>query len=157
MAGEYAAMRASDEDRARVQSHLNEAFAEGRLDQQEWDERATALVSAVTYGDLDRLTADLPSRYIGTQLAKPPLPRQQTSGLATAALVCGLCGFVFGFPASIAAIILGHKARRQIVMIGEQGSGRAQAGLILGYVGIAIALVGVLAVAFASSAPALHR
>ena len=114
MAGEYAAMRASDEDRARVQSHLNEAFAEGRLDQQEWDERATALVS-------------------------------------------GLCGFVFGVPASIAAIILGHKARRQIVMIGEQGSGRAQAGLILGYVGIAIALVGVLAVAFASSAPALHR
>lgn len=147
-AGDYAAMRASDDDRSRVQAHLNEAFAEGRLDQQEWDGRATALGSAQTYGDLDKLTADLPQRYIGTQLARPQPERplqQRTSGLATAALVCGLGQLVIGFPAGIAAIILGHKARRRIRQTGEQGDGLAVAGLILGYLGVVgLVLIGLL-------------
>src|SRR5271165_3742928 len=94
-AHDYAAMRASDADRARVQALLNDAFAEGRLNQQEWDERATALASAGTYGDLDKLTADLPRP--GAALAPQPqqqlLLQQGTSGLAIAALVCGLGQF----------------------------------------------------------------
>ena len=53
------AMRASDDDRSQVQSVLNDAWAEGRLTQQEWDERATALGGPVTYADLASLTADL--------------------------------------------------------------------------------------------------
>ncbi len=66
--GNYGAIRASDNDRWRVQSRLNDAFAEGRLDRDEWDLRATALSGAVTYADLDRLTADLPRPYV------PPPP-----------------------------------------------------------------------------------
>lgn len=144
-AGDYAAMRASDNDRSRVQAHINDAFAEGRLDQQEWDERATALATALTYGDLDRLTADLPQRNIGTQLVQPQPVQQSTSGLATAALVCGVGQLVVGFPAGIAAIILGHKARRRIRQTGEQGDGMAVAGLVLGYLGVVgLVLIGLL-------------
>jgi hypothetical protein len=68
----------------------------------------------------------------------PPAP--PTNGLAIAALVCGVGGFVVGF-SFIPAIICGHLARRQIRQTGEQGAGLALAGLILGYVGIALFVV----------------
>jgi hypothetical protein len=77
--------------------------------------------------------------------AYPPAP--PTNGLAIAALVCGVGGFVIGL-SFIPAIICGHIARRQIRQTGEQGAGLALAGLILGYVGIALfaALVAVFIV-----------
>lgn len=53
-------------------------------------------------------------------------------------MVCGIGQLLVGLPATIAAIILGHKARRQILKTGEQGGGMAQAGLILGYVGLGL-------------------
>jgi hypothetical protein len=65
----------------------------------------------------------------------PPAP--PTNGLAIAALVCGVGGFVIGL-SFIPAIICGHLARRQIRQTGEQGGGMALAGLILGYVGTAL-------------------
>ena len=138
------AMRASDDDRSQVQSVLNDAWAEGRLTQEEWDERATALAGRVTYADLARLTADLPSAFIVPQpqptavspyWPQPVVSQRGTNGLAIAALVLGLAQFAVGFPAGIAAIILGHKAQQRIKQTGEQGSGLARAGLILGYLG----------------------
>ena len=82
-AGNYGgAMRASDHDRSRVQSVLNDAYAEGRLTHEEWDQRATTLASAATYADLDRLTADLPARHPGMQVSPAPqawLPQSQTA------------------------------------------------------------------------------
>jgi hypothetical protein len=151
--GDYASMRASDHDRWQVQMHLNEAFAEGRLTQEEWDERATALASARTYGDLDRLTADLPRPRAELALPQParlPSPQRRANGLAIAALVCGLGQLVMGPVATVAAIGLGHKARRQIQVTGEPGDGLARAGLMMGYVGLTVAVIGVLAVAFVS-------
>ena len=58
-----------------------------------------------------------------------------TNGMAIASLVCGLLGFVTCV-SSIAAIILGHIARKQIRESGgrQQGDGMALAGLILGYI-----------------------
>jgi hypothetical protein len=140
------AMRASDDDRSQVQSVLNEAYAEGRLTREEWDERATALAGPVTYGDLAKLTADLPNGFIIPQpqpqptaivpyWPQPVATQRGTNGLAIAALVLGLAQFAVGFPAGIAAIILGHKAQQRIKQTGEQGSGLARAGLILGYLG----------------------
>ena len=70
--------------------------------------------------------------------AYPPAP--PTNGLAIAALVCGVGGFVIGL-SFIPAIICGHLARRQIRQTGEQGAGMALAGLILGYVGTALFIV----------------
>jgi len=138
-------MRASDDDRWRVQSVLNDAYAEGRLTQQDWDERVSALAGAATYGDLDKLTADLPVPYASPQLPAGPPP---TNSLAIASLICGVGQLVAAFPAEIAAIVLGHMARRQIKRTGEQGNGMALAGLILGYVGT-IGLVLLVLVFFA--------
>ena len=142
-------MRASDDDRAKVQEVLNGAFAEGRLTQQEWEQRANELATAKTYADLDRLTADLPGHSLVPQYAPPgPLKPwqapQRTNGLAVAALVCGIGQLVAFWPATILAIVLGHKARREIQRTGEQGDGLARAGIILGYVGLGLTLLAVL-------------
>jgi uncharacterized protein DUF4190 len=63
----------------------------------------------------------------------------RTNRLAIAALCCGIA-FLF-FPAAIVAVILGHPARREIRRTGEHGRGLATAGLILGYVGLALLIV----------------
>jgi type IV pilus assembly protein PilA len=62
----------------------------------------------------------------------------QTSGKAIAGLVCGL--FLFAFPLSILAVILGHLSVSEIRKSAGRlkGEGIAIAGLILGYVGVAI-------------------
>jgi hypothetical protein len=159
------AMRASDDDRRRVQDVLNEAFAEGRLNQQEWDQRVGQLAGAATYAELDRLTADLPGAYPGPRYdvaqrsQTQPVPglvgQPPTNRMAIAALVCGIGQLVAFFPAGIAAIILGHQARRRIRETGEQGDGLALAGLILGYVGTVgvLLLVLLLVVGFAATSP----
>lgn len=60
----------------------------------------------------------------------------RTNGMAVAALVCGIAGLsVLPWIASVAAVVLGHVARRQIAERGEAGSGMATAGLVLGYLG----------------------
>jgi hypothetical protein len=163
-AGNYGGdMRASDHDRSRVQSMLNDAYAEGRLTQEEWEERATTLAGAATYSDLDRLTGDLPARYPGTQVSPAPhawppqVQTQHTNGMAIAALVCGIGQLAVGLPAGIAAIILGHQARKRIRITGEQGDGLARAGLILGYIGtVGLALLIVLVILLVSVASSSH-
>jgi len=54
-----AALRASDADRGVVHDLLTEAFADGRLDREEYDERAAATLQARTLGQLPPLVADL--------------------------------------------------------------------------------------------------
>jgi hypothetical protein len=54
-------IRASDQDRDAVAQRLQQAFAERRLDDDEFDERMRAALTARTGTDLDKLTADLPT------------------------------------------------------------------------------------------------
>ena len=54
------AIRASDQDREGVVTILREAYTEGRLTLDEFDERTSAAYSARTWGDLLDLTDDLP-------------------------------------------------------------------------------------------------
>jgi hypothetical protein len=54
------AMRASDQDREQAAQRLQAAFAEGRLDDAEFDTRMRSALTAVTHSDLGKLTADLP-------------------------------------------------------------------------------------------------
>lgn len=87
-----------------------------------------------------------PVSRTGVPIAPSPAPAPSyrlagtppTSGKAIASLICGLFGFLL--PASIAAIILGHfslsEIRKSAGRIG--GAGIATAGLVLGYIGIAI-------------------
>jgi DUF1707 SHOCT-like domain len=68
-------IRVSDADRERVTARLQENFAEGRLNQDELDERISAALNAKTFGDLRPLTADLPGPVPAPpQPAPPPRP-----------------------------------------------------------------------------------
>lgn len=53
-------MRASDGDRDRVAAALREHVAEGRLTIDEFNERLEQVYQSRTYGELARLTSDLP-------------------------------------------------------------------------------------------------
>jgi hypothetical protein len=53
-------IRASDHDRDAVVATLRDAFSEGRLTLDEFQERTTAAYAGRTWGDLRELTADLP-------------------------------------------------------------------------------------------------
>jgi uncharacterized protein DUF1707 len=53
--------RASDRERDAVVQRVQDAFAEGRLDDVEFDERTRAALTARTHADLDALLADLPA------------------------------------------------------------------------------------------------
>jgi hypothetical protein len=54
-------IRVSDQDRDAVAQRLQAAFAERRLDDDEFDDRMRAALTARTSADLDALTADLPA------------------------------------------------------------------------------------------------
>lgn len=53
-------LRAADVDRAFVAERLKSALDEGRLSLSEYDERLQHTYAAKTYGDLDKVMADLP-------------------------------------------------------------------------------------------------
>ena len=75
----------------------------------------------------------------------PPPP--QNSSNATVALVLGICGFVVcPLVCSILAIVFAKKAYTEIDYSGGRigGRGMAQAGLILGWVGVGMCAVGLL-------------
>jgi hypothetical protein len=59
--GPSPAVRASDRERDAVLQRVQEAFAEGRLDDTEFDQRMRAALTARTHADLDQLLADLPA------------------------------------------------------------------------------------------------
>jgi len=64
--------RASDRERDAVVQRVQDAFAEGRLDDVEFDERTRAALTARTHADLEGLLADLP--------AAPEAPRAAAAG-----------------------------------------------------------------------------
>src|SRR5262249_57392202 len=66
--------RASDRERDAVVQRVQDAFAEGRLDDAEFDERTRAALTARTHADLDALLADLPAVPSAPGPA-PALPR----------------------------------------------------------------------------------
>ena len=75
-----APLRASDADRNVVHAVLTDAFADGRLDREEYDERAAAALHARTLGELPPLVADLvPERPLLP--AKVPLSTLSTEEL----------------------------------------------------------------------------
>jgi hypothetical protein len=57
-------MRASDLDRDAVVATLRDAYTAGRLTLEEFDERTTAAYASRTWGELRKLTEDLPAQPI---------------------------------------------------------------------------------------------
>jgi hypothetical protein len=156
----YARMRACDADRERTADLLRTAFVEGRLSQEELDERLGRVYTARTYGDLAAQTADLPL-HRPLPMPSPRVVPTTTNGMAIGSFVCGLLQVCsFGLTA-IPAVILGHSARRQIRQTGQPGDGLAIAGLVLGWVGLGlfvllvVCLVTITATAVTHGVPAV--
>jgi hypothetical protein len=80
----------------------------------------------------------------------PPQPSLPTSGLATASLVAGIAGFVM-LPvlASIVALWAGYAARKETRSQPPRasGDGMATAGIVMGYIQLALAGIAALCVA----------
>ena len=77
-------LRAADVDRSYVADILKKAVDEGRLSLSEYDERLQQTYSARTYGDLDKITVDLPrpSRRSAVQPATGVQPPVSPGGWA---------------------------------------------------------------------------
>ena len=68
-------IRASDVDREVVVATLRDAYTAGRLTLEEFDERTSAAYASKTWGDLRKLTEDLPSQpVLGTDVPGRRLP-----------------------------------------------------------------------------------
>jgi hypothetical protein len=65
-------MRVSDAEREAAAAELQEHFASGRLDQDELNDRLSAVFAAKTRGDLNALFTDLPSSGHGWASASAP-------------------------------------------------------------------------------------
>ena len=80
----------------------------------------------------------------------PGYQPRRTNGLAIAALVCGICGFLYLIPA-ILGIIFGIRALRQTKRDGTDGRGMAIAGIVTGSVWIGFVLLITIAISIAAS------
>jgi hypothetical protein len=119
-----------------IRDHLWEALRE-----------APAGDKAAVHNELERLG---PPEEIAAAAADPPPPGQavavfsQVNGLAIASLLLAVLWFA-GIGA-VLALVFGYRARRQIEnSAGRQtGSGLATAGIILGWIGVAILVAGII-------------
>jgi hypothetical protein len=137
----HATMRASSADRERAVDVLKAGFAEGRLTQDEYNDRMGRAYSARTYGELAALTADLPAGASPLPPAAWPVPAYQppasgTNSMAIASMVLGVAEFFTAGLTAIPAVICGHIARRQMKLSSQRGDGLATSGLVLGYMAI---------------------
>ena len=133
----HSSMRASSADRERAVDVLKAGFAEGRLTQDEYNDRMGRAYAARTYGELAALTADLPAGPLPVW----PVPAYQpppagTNSMAIAAMVLGVAEFFTAGLTAIPAVICGQIARRQMKETSQRGDGLATGGLVLGYMAI---------------------
>jgi Domain of unknown function (DUF1707)/Domain of unknown function (DUF4190) len=128
-------MRAATADRERAVDVLKAGFAEGRLTQDEYNDRMGRAYAARTYGELAALTADLPAGPLPVWpvAAAPPAG---TNSMAIASMVLGVAEFFTMGLTAVPAVICGHIARRQMRMTQQRGEGLATSGLVLGYMAI---------------------
>ncbi len=128
----YGHMRASTADRERTIDVLKAAFAEGRLTQDECEERAAQAFTSRTYAELAALTADLPVGPLGPPALEmpgysPPPESRPVNRLAIASLMIALMPVI-----PVLAVLTGLIALGQIHERGERGAGVATAGIVIG-------------------------
>jgi hypothetical protein len=134
---------------------LKEHYVTGRLSREEYDVRLGQLLTASTYAQLDGATLDLAPRMQYPD--RPAVPtRAKANNLAVAAIVCAVLQPVSAMATTIPAIVLGHLARGQIKRSGEAGQGMATWGLALGWAGLGIVVLFVLAIVVGIGAAVAH-
>jgi len=72
-------------------------------------------------------------------------PAPKTNVLAIISMIAAILGFVWILPfiGSLGGAIMGHISLNQIKRTGEGGRGMALAGVIVGWIGVAIAVIGI--------------
>jgi uncharacterized membrane protein len=139
-------LRASQADRERAIDVLKAAFAEGRLDQEEYTDRVGLAHASRTYDDLGALVADLPVGPFGTlapapapaagPLPPPPVPapparlrlppRTSMTPLVIAALIAGIMVPTIAIPvlAVVACVTLARSgpARERRIRLAVAGA-----------------------------------
>jgi hypothetical protein len=149
-------MRVGDSDRDRTVDLLRAAFAEGRLDLDEFTERMEAAYASKTYAQLAALTADLPTGQTAIiQPAAAPAElasagesapavaeaRPPVSRLAILSVILAVIGIASDGVASILAVVLAFLAAASIEKTGYRGMRLATAGLVFGVIGGVIGLM----------------
>lgn len=79
-----AGLRASDADREQVADQLRHASAEGRLHDDELEERLGTALSARTYGELEAVVSDLPTQSLEHPTRSGARARRRGTALALA-------------------------------------------------------------------------
>jgi hypothetical protein len=152
-------LRASHADRERAIDVLKAAFAEGRLDQDEYTDRVGLAQASRTYADLGALIADLPVGPFGTlapapspaagPLPPPPVPappaglrlppRTSMTPLVIAALIAGIMVPTIAIPvlAIVACVTMARSGPRR-----ERRVRLAAAGVILALLVVATVYLG---------------
>ena len=132
-------MRAATADRERTVDVLKAGFAEGRLTQDEYNERMGRRLRGPHLrraGRADGRPARGPAAAAWPVPAYQPPPPGGTNSMAIAAMVLGVAEFFTAGLTAIPAVICGHLARRQMRQTAQRGDGLATSGLVLGYMAI---------------------
>ena len=146
----YRQLRAAQADRERAIDVLKAAFAEGRLDRDEFAERVSEVHASKTYGDLAGLTADLPVGPLGElpvakwPVALPPVAAGTNATKYPPASVFAVLSFLFGlvtviFAGAVVAVLPALICG--LVALPDTGSG-GKRGRWMAVSGIVIALAG---------------
>ena len=100
-----AGLRASRADRERVIDLLKAAFAQGRLDRNEFDARIGQALASRTYTELAAITADIPAELTGALPRRPPVRARRRIPFNTA-VTGGACMAGLVNVGMIAAILI---------------------------------------------------
>ena len=100
-----AGLRASRADRERVIDLLKAAFAQRRLDRNEFDARIGQALASRTYAELAAITADIPAELTGALPRRPPARARRRIPFNTA-VTGGACMAALVNVGMIAAILI---------------------------------------------------
>lgn len=105
-----------------------------------------------------------PPTYPGAPQAAPAYyggyAGPKTNTLSILSLIASILGFIWVLPlvGSLAGAIMGHISLNQIKASGEKGRGMALAGVVVGWVGLGLLIIGVIAIiAFVATASTTSR
>lgn len=95
--------------------------------------------------------------YAGTPEAGAPQPgwtpghppyvvRRPTNGMALASMITGIVGLLSCPLLGVVALYLAKRAREEIRTSGEEGEGFATAGVVIGWIGVALSVLTILLV-----------
>jgi hypothetical protein len=145
-------MRVSDSERQAAAQRIGAAWAEGRLDDVEYDRRLALVFAAVTYGDMDQLFTDLPGprpfpppRQFGPPpTGYRPMPAQpwpnaiaRTSGATGQVRSTGLHMLLFVVTFGISGYVYFFQTHEEMKRHSGDGIGGVVALLLAFFVGVA--------------------